>query len=50
MKYFLDIQKKVLQAIDAVTPPTGTYSANGTTCTVTLSSGHNIQPLGKMYF
>ena len=29
--------KRVLQTIDAVTAPTGTYSANGTTCTVTLS-------------
>ena len=41
---FFRYTKKVLRAIDAVTAPTGTYSANSTTCTVTLSSGHNLQP------
>ena len=41
---FFRYTKRVLQTIDAVTAPTGTYSANSTTCTVTLSSGHNLQP------
>ena len=49
MRYFLDIQKKVLRAIDAVTAPTGTYSANSTTCTVTLSAGHNLE-IGQKVF
>ena len=49
MKYFLDIQKEYLQTIDAVTAPTGTYSANSTTCTVTLSSGHNLE-IGQNVF
>ena len=39
---FFRYTKRVLHTIDAVTPPTGTYSANSTTCTVTLSSGHNL--------
>ena len=41
---FFRYTKRVLQTIDAVTAPTGTYSANSTTCTVTLSSGHNLVP------
>jgi len=41
---FFRYTKRILQTIDAVTAPTGTYSANGTTCTVTLSSGHNVRP------
>jgi hypothetical protein len=41
---FFRYTKKVIQKIDAVTPPTGTYSANSTTCTVTLSTGHNLTP------
>ena len=42
---FFRYTKRVLQTIDAVTAPTGTYSAtNSTTCTVTLSSGHNLEP------
>ena len=39
---FFRYTKRVLQTIDAVTAPTGTYSANSTTCTVTLSTGHNL--------
>ena len=46
---FFRYTKRVLQTIDAVTAPTGTYSANGTTCTVTLSSGHNLQ-IGQNVF
>ena len=49
MRYFLDIQKEYLQTIDAVTAPTGTYSANSTTCTVTLSTGHNLE-IGQNVF
>jgi len=41
---FFRYTKRVLQTIDAVTASTGTYSANSTTCTVTLSSGHNLVP------
>jgi hypothetical protein len=40
---FFRYTKRVLQSIDAVTATTGTYSANSTTCTVTLSSGHNLE-------
>ena len=46
---FFRYTKKVLQTIDAVTAPTGTYSANSTTCTVTLSSGHNLE-IGQSVF
>jgi len=46
---FFRYTKRVLQTIDAVTPPTGTYSANSTTCTVTLSSGHNLE-IGQKVF
>ena len=46
---FLRYTKKVIQTIDAVTAPTGTYSANSTTCTVTLSTGHNLQPGQKVF-
>ena len=46
---FFRYTKRVLQAIDAVTATTGTYSANSTTCTVTLSSGHNLQ-VGQTVF
>lgn len=35
--------KRVNTTIDARTATTGTYSANTTTVTVTLSSGHNVQ-------
>ena len=41
---FFRYTKKIIQKIDGVTPPTGTYSANSTTCTVTLSTGHNLTP------
>ena len=46
---FFRYTKKVLRAIDAVTAPTGTYSANSTTCTVTLSTGHNLE-IGQNVF
>ena len=46
---FFRYTKKVLQSIDAVTAPTGTYSANSTTCTVTLSTGHNLE-IGQSVF
>ena len=46
---FFRYTKRVLQTIDAVTAPTGTYSANSTTCTVTLSSGHNLE-IGQNVF
>lgn len=34
---------------DAVSPTAGTYSANSTTVTVTISGGHNVQPGQKVY-
>jgi len=46
---FFRYSKRVLQTVDAVTPSTGTYSANGTTCTVTLSTGHNLE-IGQKVF
>ena len=46
---FFRYTKRVLQTIDAVTAPTGTYSANSTTCTVTLFSGHNLE-IGQKVF
>ena len=46
---FLRYTKKVIQTIDAVTAPTGTYSATSTTCTITLSTGHNLQPGQKVF-
>ena len=46
---FFRYTKRVLQTIDAVTASTGTYSANSTTCTVTLSSGHNLE-IGQNVF
>ena len=46
---FFRYTKRVLQTIDAATAPTGTYSANSTTCTVTLSSGHNLE-IGQNVF
>ena len=46
---FFRYTKKVLRAIDAVTAPTGTYSANSTTCTVTLAAGHNLE-IGQKVF
>jgi hypothetical protein len=35
--------KRVINTIDAQSPTAGTYSANGTTVTVTISGGHNVQ-------
>ena len=46
---FFRYTKRVIETVDAVTAPTGTYSANGTTCTVTLSSGHNLE-IGQKVF
>jgi len=46
---FFRYSKRVLQTVDAVTPSTGTYSANSTTCTVTLSTGHNLE-IGQKVF
>jgi len=46
---FFRYTKRVLQTVDAVTPSTGPYSANGTTCTVTLSTGHNLE-IGQKVF
>ena len=46
---FFRYTKRVLQTVDAVTPPAGTYSAINTTCTVTLTSGHNLE-IGQNVF
>ena len=46
---FFRYTKRVLETIDSVTAPTGTYSAINTTCTVTLSSGHNLE-IGQEVF
>jgi len=46
---FFRYTKKVIQTVDAATAPTGTYSANSTTCTVTLSAGHNLE-IGQKVF
>ena len=46
---FFRYTKRVLEKIDAATASTGTYSANSTTCTVTLSSGHNLE-IGQNVF
>ncbi len=35
--------KNTIRYIDAITPTTGTYSANSTTCTVTIAAGHNVK-------
>ncbi len=40
---FLRYSKRTIEKIDAQTATTGTYSANGTTITVTISAGHNLQ-------
>ena len=40
---FFRYSKRVIETIDAVTPTSGTYSANSTTCTVTISTGHNLE-------
>ena len=46
---FFRYTKRVLETIDSVTAPTGPYSAINTTCTVTLSSGHNLE-IGQEVF
>lgn len=46
---FFRYTKRVLRTIDAVTAPTGTYSANGTVATITLSTGHNLEPGQKVF-
>jgi len=46
---FFTYTKRVIQKIDAVTAPTGTYSATGTVCTVTLGAGHNLE-IGQKVF
>ena len=46
---FFRYTKKVIQTIDAVTASSGTYSATSTTCTVTLSGGHNLE-IGQKVF
>ena len=46
---FFRYSKKVIQTVDAVTASTGTYSATSTTCTVTLSGGHNLE-IGQKVF
>ena len=46
---FFRYTKRVLQAIDATSTTAGTYSANSTTCTVTISGGHNLE-IGQNVF
>ena len=46
---FLRYTKRCLQDTDAVSPTAGTYSANSTTCTVTISGGHNLE-IGQKVF
>ena len=46
---FFRYTKRVLQTIDAVTALTGTYSATNAVCTVTLSTGHNLE-IGQNVF
>jgi len=41
--------KRAIQKLDAVTATTGTYSATGTVCTVTVSGGHNLE-IGQKVF
>ena len=40
---FFRYTKRVLQTIDATTATASTYSAINTTCTVTLTAGHNLE-------
>lgn len=40
---WLQYSKRNINVIDAQTPTAGTYSANSTTVTVTISTGHNVQ-------
>ena len=46
---FFRYTKKVIQTIDSVAVTSGTYSANSTTCTVTISGGHNLE-IGQNVF
>lgn len=46
---FLTYGKRTTQFIDAKAATTGTYSANSTTITVTISGGHNLQVGQKVY-
>ena len=46
---FLRYTKRVIETIDAVSPTAGTYSANSTTCTITISGGHNLE-IGQKVF
>ena len=46
---FFRYTKRILRTIDAATAPAGTYSATNTTCTVTLSTGHNLE-IGQKVF
>jgi len=46
---FFRYTKRVLQAIDATSTTAGTYSANSTTCTVTVPGGHNLE-IGQNVF
>ena len=46
---FFRYTKRVLETIDSVTAPTGTYSTINTTCTVTLPAGHNLE-IGQSVF
>ena len=41
--------KRVIEKIDARTATSGTYSANSTTATITISGGHNLEEV-KQYF
>jgi hypothetical protein len=40
---WLQYSRRNIDLIDAQSPKAGTYSANGTTVTVTISTGHNLQ-------
>ena len=46
---FLRYTKRVIETIDAVSQTAGTYSANSTTCTITISGGHNLE-IGQKVF
>ena len=46
---FFRYTKRILRTVDAATAPAGTYSATNTTCTVTLSTGHNLE-IGQKVF
>jgi len=46
---WLTYSKRTIEFIDAKSATTGTYSANGTTITVTITAGHNLQVGQKVY-